>query len=73
LADWLALSTLQDLICGVNGKNILLEIKDGLARPSEQTLTADEKVWHACWRGEVHVVKSADEALKLILAARRES
>ena len=55
-----------DLLVGHQGKNYVLEIKDGELPPSARRLTADEKDWHENWRGEVHVVSNVREALAAI-------
>lgn len=52
-----------DLLVGRAGRNKLMECKDGDKPPSERRLTPDQEKWHAEWRGEVDVVKSAEEAL----------
>ena len=56
-----------DLLVGRDGKNLLLEIKDGSKRPSERKLTPDQKTWHSAWRGQIHVVNNPDEALELVI------
>jgi hypothetical protein len=50
-----------DLMCGWNGRVYLLEVK----RPGE-TLTPDERAWHARWGELVAVVHSPQEALNAI-------
>ena len=50
-----------DLVVGYRGQNYLLEVKEPHGR-----LTADEATWHDCWRGQVRIVRSVDEALKAI-------
>lgn len=55
-----------DLAVGYRKKNFLLEVKDPLQPPSRKRLTPDEKVWHETWGGEVTVVETAEEALRLI-------
>lgn len=55
-----------DLLVGFRLENFILEIKDGAKPPSAQKLTPDETEWHARWRGNVHIVRDADEALKAI-------
>jgi hypothetical protein len=55
-----------DLLVGFRGQNFLLELKDGSKRPSERKLTDDQQEWHQQWRGQVAVVESVDEALRLI-------
>lgn len=50
-----------DILVGVRGKNILLEIKsDG------GSLTNDQRFWHINWWGQAHVVYNFEEALQII-------
>lgn len=55
-----------DLLVGYQGINHLMEVKDGSKVPSAQKLTIDQEHWHSVWKGVVHVVKSEDEALKIL-------
>jgi hypothetical protein len=55
-----------DLLVGWRGKNWLIEIKDWKQPPSKRRLTPDEKKWHQTWNGQVNVVETFDEALKII-------
>ena len=55
-----------DLLVGYQGINYLMEVKDGSKVPSAQKLTIDQEHWHSVWKGVVHVVKSKDEALKIL-------
>ncbi len=55
-----------DLLVGYNGINYLMEIKDGNKVPSAQKLTIDKRHWHSVWTGAVHIVKTEDEALKIL-------
>jgi Holliday junction resolvase len=55
-----------DLLVGYHGINYLMEVKDGDKVPSARELTIDQKHWHSIWRGSVHIVKSVDEALKIL-------
>lgn len=55
-----------DLLVGYHGINYLMEIKDGDKMLSKQKLTIDQEHWHTLWRGSVHIVKSVDEALKIL-------
>lgn len=56
-----------DLLVGVAGRTLLLEVKDGEKPPSERQMTADQKVWASGWRGgALWVVHSPDEALKAV-------
>jgi len=55
-----------DLLVGYRGINYLMEIKDGDKVPSARKLTIDQEHWHSVWRGSVHIVKSLNEALKIL-------
>lgn len=55
-----------DLLVAINGKNFLLEVKDGDKPPSRQSLTADELIWHNNWKGKVSIVTNVREALAAI-------
>jgi len=55
-----------DLLCGVRGTNLLVEIKDGQKVPSARKLTPDEAAWHQSWRGQVAIIESVDDALALV-------
>jgi hypothetical protein len=55
-----------DLLVGYHGINYLMEVKDGDKMLSKQKLTIDQEHWHSLWLGSVHVVKSVDEALKIL-------
>lgn len=50
-----------DLMIGVRGRTILLEIKT-----VKGELTTDQKLFHMNWPGQVAVVRSLEEALKVI-------
>ena len=50
-----------DLLVGHNNKNYLMEVKGDKGK-----LTDDQVVWHRDWRGQVAVVRSANEAVALI-------
>ena len=55
-----------DLLIGVRGTNLLIEVKDGAKPPSARKLTPDEEDWHAKWRGQVAIVESVEQALDLV-------
>jgi hypothetical protein len=59
-----------DILVGYRGINYLVEIKDGDKPPSERRLTGDEQKWHDLWRGQVAVVESIDDTLRLIGAIK---
>ena len=56
-----------DLLVGRNGRNYLVEVKDGNKPPSAQKLTQDQVSWHACWGGQVAVVNSVEQAIALVV------
>jgi hypothetical protein len=45
-----------DLLVGFQGRNLLLEVKDGDLVPSARKLTPDQLGWHREWHGQVTVV-----------------
>jgi Holliday junction resolvase len=55
-----------DLIVGRQGRNYLLEVKDGSLAPSKRKLTQDERDFHAAWRGHVVTVNTVAEALDAV-------
>ena len=55
-----------DILCGINGRNHLLEVKNEDQPPSKQTLTTDELLWHNEWKGKVEIVNSVRQALAAI-------
>lgn len=59
-----------DLVIGVVGHggavNLLVEVKDGEKVPSKQRLTDAEDRFASTWRGQYTIVKSVQEAVKLI-------
>lgn len=55
-----------DVVVGWQGRNYLVEIKDGDKPPSAQYLTPSEKDWHDAWRGQVCIVNSVDGAMNLL-------
>ena len=55
-----------DLVVGWQGRNYLLEVKDGTLPPSRTRLTPDEQKWHDSWRGHVVTIYSADDALEVL-------
>lgn len=55
-----------DLVVGRDGRNFLIEVKDGAKVPSARKLTEDEKRWQEQWQGQVCVVEDVDQALQLV-------
>lgn len=56
-----------DIVVGLHGVNLLVEIKDGSLPPSGRKLTRDEQGWHNLWRGQVCVIESVADAANLVL------
>ncbi len=55
-----------DLLISFRGVNLLAEVKDGTLPPSARKLTDAQLRWHMLWRGQVAIVESVDDALRLI-------
>lgn len=55
-----------DLLVCFRNVLFLMEVKDGNKPPSKRKLTPDQVTWHQAWTGDVHVVKSVDEALAVL-------
>jgi hypothetical protein len=54
-----------DVVCGFRGKNYLFEIKDPGKPPSQRKLTADEQKFHDEWTGQIAVIETIDDVLKI--------
>lgn len=50
-----------DVVAGYQGKNYLIEIKDGDKPLSARQLTPDEKSWHESWHGDVRILESEQD------------
>lgn len=59
-----------DLLCAIDDKVFLIEVKDGAKIPSKQALTPDQVRWHAEWNAEVHIVNSVAAALAVVAIYR---
>ena len=57
---------MPDILVGFKGRNFLFEIKDPQKPPSARALTPKEKQFHETWRGQVTIVTTLDEILKVI-------
>lgn len=57
---------LCDLIIGYRGKNFLVEVKDPKKQKSQRKLTTDEEKFHRQWTGQIAVVETASDVIKLI-------
>ena len=60
---------LPDIIVGMNGINLLIEIKSGDKAPSAKKLTPAEAYFVANWKGRpVKIIESPEEAVNYVLA-----
>lgn len=59
-----------DLLVGYRNKNFTFELKDPSQPPSKRRLTPDETEWHQSWKGQIHVIETFEEALKIISQTR---
>ena len=50
-----------DIVVGINGRNMLVEIKDGTKAKSARKLTPMEQEFHDGWKGKIHIVESLDD------------
>ena len=60
-----------DLVVGIAGTNLLLEVKDEAQPPSKQRLTTDQQLFHSQWKGPIYVVNSVDQAIRIVNRVRR--
>lgn len=52
-----------DILAATRRRSVLFEVKNPKQIPSKRKLTPAEAEWIAAWRGEVHVIETAEEAL----------
>ncbi len=64
--DIATLKNCCDIVCGYRGKNYLFEIKDPKKTPSQKKLTEGEIKLHDSWRGQVTVIETVDDAMKIM-------
>jgi hypothetical protein len=55
-----------DLLVGVSGENVLMEVKSDTGG-----LTEPQIIWHRSWNGTVHIVRSVDDALAIVNEVRK--
>lgn len=62
-----------DLLVGIRGATLLVEVKDGKRPPSERGLNDKQLEWHGAWRGgALCVVTDVEGALRAISVVRVE-
>lgn len=52
-----------DLVCGIFGKNFLIEIKN---KKTYGKLSTEQLIFRDKWKGKIFVVETVDEALKVV-------
>ena len=57
---------LPDLLVGLDGVNILIEIKSANGR-----LTPAQTMWHKSWNGSCHIATNPGEATRIVLDCLR--
>ena len=63
-----------DLLVGLDGVTVLVEVKDGRKAPSRRRLTPDQVAWFDAWQGlPVIVLHSPEQAAKWVARRRRSS
>jgi len=55
-------SGFPDLVCGMFGKNYLIEVKNPEAKGK---LRASQEIFRDKWKGKVHIVTNKEEALRI--------
>lgn len=60
-----------DLVVGIAGHNLLIEVKNGEKYPSEQKLTPKQQIFHTEWRGPICTVNSVAQAIDAVNRVRR--
>ncbi|KAA0089337.1 hypothetical protein CIW54_07680 [Paraburkholderia sp. T12-10] len=55
-----------DLAVGFRGRTVLFEVKDPKQPPNKRRLTDDEAIWFGTWKGEAHVVETAEQAIAIL-------
>jgi hypothetical protein len=55
-----------DAVIGRNGQNFLAEIKDPAKPPSQRKLTDAEEKFHSEWKGQVVIIETIDDVLKML-------
>ena len=61
-----------DLVVGIPGANMLMEIKNPEQDKSHRALTAEQQIFHTEWRGPITVVHTVAEALGVINRLRQQ-
>jgi hypothetical protein len=55
-----------DVLVGLRGRNVLMEIKDGSKPKSAQRLTSAEQTFQQQWAGQYAIVRNVAEAIEVM-------
>jgi hypothetical protein len=55
-----------DILCGFRGANYLMEIKNPGVDAAHRRLTVSETAWHQGWGGQIAIVYTIEDALRVI-------
>ncbi len=55
-----------DLLIGIAGLNLLAEVKNG-----KNDLTPPQEYWHLKWNGQVDVIRTDDDAIRIVETAKK--
>lgn len=55
-----------DLAIGFRGTTYLAEVKDPTKPPSARKLTPDEEKFHAEWTGQIAIIQTIDDVIKIL-------
>lgn len=55
---------MPDLLLGKQGKNYLIECKDGNKSPSKRKLNDVQREFHDAWRGQIAVIETLEDAAR---------
>lgn len=61
-----------DIVVGARGRSLLFEIKDPDQSASGRKLTEDERQFHMTWMGQIAIIETLEDALKIINAQTLE-
>lgn len=63
-------SGFPDLVVGLAGLSLLVEVKDGSKSPSRRRLTKEENEFHVMWTGQINIVETVDDVDALVRGVR---
>lgn len=55
-----------DLVVAFGGRTLLIEVKDPTQPKHRHELTPAQKEFHAAWTGEIHIVFTPEEAVRIV-------